>query len=52
MKLEFPYSFKNCVGETIIFHELVEEAGGDRLVGLCYRIKKQLVKTIFWLFFV
>jgi hypothetical protein len=33
MKLQFPHTIKNCVGETIIFHELVKEAGGDRLVG-------------------
>jgi quercetin dioxygenase-like cupin family protein len=33
MNLQFPYSFKNCAGETIIFHEPVKKAGGDRLVG-------------------
>lgn len=33
MKLQLPHTIKNCVGETIIFHELIQEPDGEKLVG-------------------
>jgi len=33
MNLQFPHSIQNCAGETLIFHQLILEADGDRIVG-------------------
>ena len=33
MKITYPHTIENCMGEKIIFKELQKEPGGDRLVG-------------------
>jgi len=32
MNYQFPHTIQNCIGETIIFHGLVKEPGGERLL--------------------
>lgn len=32
MKITYPHTIENCLGEKIIFHELQKEPDGDRLV--------------------
>ena len=38
MKITYPHVIENCIGEKIIFKELIKEPDGDRLLGenLCY----------------
>ena len=36
MKIIFPHTIENCIGEKIIFKELQKEPDGDRLVGENY----------------
>lgn len=33
MNIQFPHTIKNGTGETLIFHQLIQEAGGERVVG-------------------
>ncbi|WP_080236985.1 cupin domain-containing protein [Spirosoma rigui] len=32
MNYTYPYTIENCIGETLIFHELRHEPAGDRLI--------------------
>jgi len=33
MKITYPHIIENCIGEKLIFHELLKEPGGDKLIG-------------------
>jgi quercetin dioxygenase-like cupin family protein len=33
MKITYPHVIENCLGEKLIFHELLNEPDGDRLIG-------------------
>lgn len=33
MKLTYPHIIENCLGEKLIFRELLKEPDGDRLIG-------------------
>lgn len=33
MKIEFPFRIQNSTGETIVFHELINDQDGDKIVG-------------------
>ena len=32
MNYQFPHTIKNCIGETLIFKEIVQEADGDKVL--------------------
>jgi quercetin dioxygenase-like cupin family protein len=36
MKITYPHTIENCLGEKLIFHELQKEPDGDRLIGENY----------------
>ena len=36
MKITYPHVIENCIGEKIIFREVLKEADGDRLIGENY----------------
>jgi quercetin dioxygenase-like cupin family protein len=33
MNINFPHTIENCVGEKIIFKQLIKESGGDKVIG-------------------
>ena len=36
MKITYPHVIENCIGEKIVFNELIKEPDGDRLLGESY----------------